>query len=422
MSKLRRASESPKRLLDRVLDSPALVAAVRDLPSAALARLIDAVGLEDASELVALATTPQLEHILDDDVWQSEHGGADPEFSAQRFALWLEVLNDGGEAAVVGRLTELPFDFLALGFSRLLLVLDMEQVPLLLAEDESGEASEKALEDAAGETWEEYWLVARDAERFDVVWSALMALERDHHDLLRQLVERIALTTSEYISGNGGLFEVLTSEEMLESDARAMRDDRRATQGYVAPSDARSFLELARQGLGDADERDPVTKAYFRELAQKSAKARVAPATRSSTTRADTARLLRMLERARITTPFNEPSTAKTLTVRQGTLLESALQRLAELDPRALGERREELAYLTNVLISGDVGEDGRAHRPVGALERAIATCELGLHDALASEAPHASGTGPLLVERAAKLLGTVTLDRLFRVGMRWNR
>src|SRR5690606_1849610 len=122
------------------------------------------------------------------------------------------------------------------------------------------------LDSTVSEEWEEYRVIAREPAHFDVVWTALAALDREHDDLLRRLLERIAWTTTEYISGNGGLFNVLTSDEMLESDARAARDDRRATRGYVAPSDARSFLALARQGLGKLEERDPVTHAFFREL------------------------------------------------------------------------------------------------------------------------------------------------------------
>ena len=60
------------KLLMRILERPGLVAAVRELPGAVLGKLIDRIGLEDAGELVALASTAQLERIFDDDLWRAD--------------------------------------------------------------------------------------------------------------------------------------------------------------------------------------------------------------------------------------------------------------------------------------------------------------------------------------------------------------
>ena len=49
----RRANE----LVASILENPELVTAVRELPAPVLGRLIERVGLEDASELVALVST-----------------------------------------------------------------------------------------------------------------------------------------------------------------------------------------------------------------------------------------------------------------------------------------------------------------------------------------------------------------------------
>jgi hypothetical protein len=51
----------------------------------------------------------------------------------------------------------------------------------------------------------------------------------------------------EYIADNGGLYEVLSAEQMLEEDLAAERETRRAQHGYVAPSAAAAFLRLARK-------------------------------------------------------------------------------------------------------------------------------------------------------------------------------
>src|SRR5215468_2505051 len=129
MGKLRvHVPPSPLRLLEHVLESPALVRAVRELPPAALGKLIDAIGLEDAGELVALATTTQLEGVFDEDLWKAQRPGGDPDFDPARFGLWLQVLAEAGEQALVDRLCELPVDLVILAVSRLALVVDMDEL------------------------------------------------------------------------------------------------------------------------------------------------------------------------------------------------------------------------------------------------------------------------------------------------------
>jgi hypothetical protein len=104
----------------------------------------------------------------------------------------------------------------------------------------------------------------------------------------------------------------------------------------------------------------------------------------------------------------------------EGPLLKLALSKLAELDPNAHAERAEELAYLTNVIVAGDATLEGRGFRPIEALERAIRLADVGLDVALA-EGRKAKAAGSLAerTERAAALLRTAHLDRLFRLGLR---
>jgi uncharacterized protein DUF6178 len=248
----RRHVPSSTTLLLRILDQPALVAAVRELPGAVLGKLIDRIGLEDAGELVALASTAQLERVFDDDLWRADAAGGDETFRPERFALWLRVMLEAGDEVLVRRLCELPLDLLVLAVHRLVLVLDMD----VLAEqvsyaDEEAEQLEQALETSASEEWEEFRLIARDADAWEDVWSALLSLDRDHHDRLREILEQCCAMSTEYISGQGGLFQVLTADEMLDSDVAAARDDRRVAEGFVSPADARAFLEsrhAARDG------------------------------------------------------------------------------------------------------------------------------------------------------------------------------
>lgn len=57
-----------RRLPAHMVEAPALLDAVSALEPRILGRLIHHVGLEDAGELVALATVDQIARILDDDL------------------------------------------------------------------------------------------------------------------------------------------------------------------------------------------------------------------------------------------------------------------------------------------------------------------------------------------------------------------
>ena len=427
----RRNDLSSTNLLLRILERPALVAAVRELPGAVLGKLIDRIGLEDAGELVALATTEQLERVFDDDLWRAERAGGDETFRPERFALWLRVMLDAGESLLVQRLCELPRELLALAVHRLVLVLDMDVVAEQLAPgDEEAEALERALETSLVEEWEEFRLIARDPDVWDDVWGALLSLDRDHHERLRAILEECCAMSTEYISGQGGLFQVLTAEEMLDSDVAAARDDRRVAEGFISPADARAFLQLARRG-GGGDERDPITRAYFRGLQPHRAatpRPQKAPTTDERTNRdtalaaeadvSDLAALLREVEivvpsTVRPTMPLLPAADEETAAAKPhlvAPLLEQAMNDLRQRDLALFSERTQELGYLVNVWIAGGAHE-GRRPRPVEALETVLRTCEAGMRAQLAER----HGTP----EQALAVLTRTPADTLFRRGLR---
>src|SRR5258706_9683582 len=125
--RMTRAIDS-RDLVRRVLDEPGLVAAVRGLEPRVLGAWVERVGLEDASDLVALASDEQLLHLFDESLWQSERAGGDESFDPARFATWLEVLLETGEEAAARRLALLPEDLLALALHSQVLVLDVDEL------------------------------------------------------------------------------------------------------------------------------------------------------------------------------------------------------------------------------------------------------------------------------------------------------
>ena len=416
----RQQAPAATQLLMRILDRPGLVAAVRDLPGAVLGKLIDRIGLEDAGELVALASTAQIERILDDDLWRADRPGGDETFRPERFALWLRVMLDAGDDHLVQRLCKLPPELVALAVHRLVLVLDIDVLEEMVRPgDEEAERIAHALDDAAFEEWEELRVIAREPDAWDDVWNALMALDRDHHDRLRAILERCCEMSREYISGQGGLFQVLTADEMLESDVAAARDDRRVSEGFISPADARAFLELARRGDGTGGgARDPITRAYFRGLATPAppaAKGDELPGREAASAR-ELAALSREAEviapdavrplAALPAMPQSNPEPAHVV----APLFEQAMRDLREHDLERFSARVREVGYLVNVWIAGGA-PGGRRPRPTEAMELVLKTCEAGMRARLP--------TGRPTPERALAVLVQTSADLLFRRGFR---
>lgn len=241
---------SSTALLFQILEQPRLLAAVRELPAPVLARLIEHVGLEDAGELIALTSTEQLGEVFDADLWRASEAGADETFSAQRFALWLRMMHEAGERFVVERLCALPRELLCLAVHRLVLVLNVdvlaERIGNAPSYDTDVDAIEKALDDAPFEEWEEFRLIARDPGAWDDVWGALLALDKEHHDRLREILERCCDLSGELIDEQG-LYEVLTLDEARE---RRGRGSQRAAglPGLRQPGRRAKLLATHRSG------------------------------------------------------------------------------------------------------------------------------------------------------------------------------
>lgn len=361
-----------------------------------LGNLIERIGLEDSGELVAFATTDQLAAVFDQDLWRSARVGEDERFDADRFLTWLAVMLEAGDAFVAQKLAELPIDLVTLAFHEHLLVLDMDA---LLQEMQGGgddvDQVEKALSDCLSEELEEYRIVARRPEGWDDLLTAILALDRDEHGVLVKILDRCAKMDAEMIEDNGGLYEVLTSEQMLEGDVAAEREDRRAEAGYVAPSSAAAFLKLAKKPIEGHGDRDPLTRAYFRSLAPAGNVAERAPA--PPPVQGDLVELLRDAE----VVPREPPRlTAGADAASDELPILRAMRELAERDPKAFAARTEEIAYLANVLEAGCPFR-GRKLRPVEAIRAAIATCNLGLEIAAEGEREIVA----VLAERSADLL-----------------
>jgi hypothetical protein len=411
----------PHAVLARILDTPDLVRVVQRLEARALSRVIESVGLEDAGEIAALMTTRQLEAVFDHDLWHAEQPGADDTFDADRFVLWLSVLCETGVEFAARKLLELDEDLVTMALNQQVLVLDRDSLTLEMSARRSEDDAwvEKALEGSQHFELDRFFLVARRPEGFDTMVQLLVTLDRDQHDFVEGLLERCCTFSREMIEESNGLYEVLTSQQEVESDVAAARADRRELQGYVNASDARSFLALACttdiEALLANDDRDPITSAYFRALSgEPIGAAAQAPVPDADDERA--ARLLALAEEAHaeglpragklLAAPPDEPTREK-----KQRPLERAIEQLGRDNPELHAERVAELAYLANVLLSG-CGYRGRSLRNVEAAQLAMAVCERGVEHIAAIRPARAS-----IAARAAKAWGQHSAVHAFRIG-----
>jgi hypothetical protein len=263
----RRASE-PQGLLERILSTPHLAQVVPRLQPDIIHRVIQHVGLEGSSELVALATPEQLERVFDLDLWRASRRGRDEQFDADRFGLWLEVLVEAGVAVATQKLSEMDPAIVTAGFAQHLRVFDRAAVSRYTTTD--GQEIEEKVNRADGLTCEigGYLGVARRTDSWEAIVAVLTSLAEDHYDCFDRV-----MSGCRAVSNSGREIDGL--DDLLDAGAQAMfdvasdRERRREKSGFVAPAEARAFLEASRRLRLDRDTMpplDPIARAHLRTI------------------------------------------------------------------------------------------------------------------------------------------------------------
>lgn len=310
----------------RLLEEPALVAAVRSLDARALGQLIDQVGLEDAGALVSLASSAQLQRIFDEDLFASDN------FDGERFAMWLEVMMmEMGPEEVARRIVEMDEDFVALGLAECVMVLDMDE---LIAE--AGPELDKLLEGRASQEIDRFLVCTRDNLAWNAIVNLFLALDSRHRQYLEMVLGRLSRLSADW--------------DRLESDVTFERDKRRAREGYVSKEDARAFLEGARL---HPDEPDYIAKMHLRDVVE------VAPIAQAP----GASKLMQMLPRS---AGSADDSFAP---------IRDELAEIKRVDEKRYVALMKEVSFLANALVAE------RKLRPVEAAELAVATCVVGMQE-----------------------------------------
>jgi hypothetical protein len=407
-----------RSLLNSLIELPDLANTIQALPAATFTALVRKVGVEDAGELVALATTEQLVQAFDEDLFVSERVGDRESLDVGRFVVWLEVLLEAGDELAADRVAELDEDFVAHALGSILLVLDADALRDRLDEGDEDEARQvdKSLESALTEDIDGYLLVAKRPDGWDAALTVVLALDRNHRALLVRLLDGLAQVGGSYLEDLEELSTVLSEGESLAEDAEAAREDRRSKHGYVEARSARAFLLLAQEPAKDwrPIDRDPLTRAYFREVARVTPAAGARPSTDMGSSGLPPA-VLRELDEVRSggsRLALSRPAHAATTTL---DVFTEALRELSQEAPSLFGERMEELAYLANVLVAGH-DRDGSRLRPKEAADAALATvCYGALLEVRALRSKSKRNARPSSSE-LAKVLRQRGADILFRV------
>lgn len=407
-------SAATSTLLSRLIEQPELARTVQALPGPAFSALVRSVGVEDAGELLALATNQQLVDAFDEDLFTSDRPGDRETFDASRFVVWLEVLLEAGDAQAARRFAKLSFDFVVNALSSLVLVFDHDALlDRMAVADAAAHRADQAIERTLSEEIDGYLLLSRVPDGWDAVLSLILALDRDHRALLERVLDRCAQMSSVYLDDLADLSTALSPDESLAQDVEAEREARRSRHGYVDPQDARAFLRLAQQPLRGADpkQRDPITAAYFREQGQAAADTGKHADPREGTTAlagppAALAALLAVDSQPRAALPAVQADSSTSA-------LFAALQRLHEQDPAVFSQRMQELTYLANVLVAGAApqGHPRDRLRPADAAQAALRTVGLGAEWLAHKTAPDAAGS----VDSLLRVLRSTSADLLYR-------
>jgi hypothetical protein len=374
------------RLLDRILSTPDLARVVPQLQASVLHRVIEHCGLEDCSEIVALATPAQLAQVFDLDLWRAPQPGRDEQFDPARFGLWLEVLIESGAGKAAELLVAMPIEPLVSGIAHHVRVFDL--ISTATHETTNGgwychrSTADELTSDIGG-----YQLMAKRTDTWDAINEVLTTLATDHADCFHHIMRGVVACS------NAGR-EVDASHDLLETEAQAIfdmtadRDERREQQGYATPAQARAFLQMARQGRVDAGD-DPIARAYFRaiEAITDRPSTRVESRDASINTRSGQApdpiapaEVVEMLVDAgllpqppqALLTGSHDASPDRLAKMR------SQMQHVFERDPVIYSTRSAEIAFLANTLAAGCTIQS-RAFAPHEASEAAIAVCNLAL-------------------------------------------
>jgi hypothetical protein len=221
-------------------------------------RIIQHCGLEDCSPILALTTPEQLAGILDLDLWRASRPGLDEEFDAGRFVHWLDVLMESGAAVAARKVAEMDVDLVIAGLSQHARVFDVAAIAPYTTTD--GELIDPGRDAKGDHTYDigGYRLVAKSDASWDAMMEILTVLESAHPDRFGRVM-RGCRELSNAGHEIDGLNDLAMPGDQAMFDVADGREQRRDSQGFVTPAEARAFLKTSRGLRPDAKKAPAVT-------------------------------------------------------------------------------------------------------------------------------------------------------------------
>ena len=360
-------------------NNPKLPALVKKLPHPVLAKLIGAVGVEDAGPLVAMTTPQQMRALFDDVLWENPSPDLPARFSVGEFLRWLEVLNEESVAFTAERLQTLGEQFLSAALGR---ILDVHAKDAQFA----GQAVSDDCEDFGD-------FLVRTLPGYDNHWDTVRTTLVALHDANPTFLDRVLRCCTPSWTG----FVSERPYVLARVDESGDRETRREEAGFVSAETARAFLAEARVTAVETqtDGYDPISARYLARQPRGVTTSADAPtdAPIGDDELMDLLVVLGQIEGVARGPQLIGPGEPRSRTIRT---------RLADLErdrPDAFAARMGELVYLANILMAGISSvQMTEAEAP----NVALAICNLGI------ELGMPAGDG---LRNAAGLI------RLFRMG-----
>jgi len=366
--------DSDGRALQRILDTPHLAQAIRSLRPELLHRVIQRVGLEDAAELVALATPEQLSRVFDLDLWRATQPGLDEQFDASRFGTWLQVLLEGGVDMAAEKLAGMSPNVVAAGLAQHVRVFDAGAVSEYMTLDGTL-AGGRLADDGRSCDIAGYCVVARREDAWDAITEVLIALESAHAKQFHRLMADCR-AQSNSTPEESGMDDLLEDREQAMFDLAVEREQRRDEQGYVTPAQAHAFLEMARRpAASGATLPNPIARVHSHVVESPAAEAQAPDASSAHAALVEV-----LIESDILPSPLRALLAGSPGTARRLSRIQMAMHDLFERDPDLYMMRNQELGYLANTLVSG-CSVQARAFTPQEAADAAVAVCNLGLEN-----------------------------------------
>lgn len=361
-------------LLTQLITQNSLVNSIQNLDSTVVGKIIQHVGLEDSGEFLMLITSEQLQEVMDQDTWSRTKPGADEKLDAPRFCTWLAVLLEVGSDFAAEKISEMDEDILTAVLSKLVMAMETDELAMMTRASENDRFTDnkyldKILESTFNQEVEGYLVLSKDSNHWEPVSNLLMSLQKNHSDLVERVLSRIRYATLDSIDEHDGLYNLLSENDLLEDDASYEREQRRESEGFVSPANARAFLKLIVQTplqalLNPSADEDPIAKMYFRRF--KPQKVR-----RASSVSPELMSLLKTYG----VTPESAPKLMLQAPQEAEPGIRAYLAELQQNEEELFQRKLMELNFLANILLSGH----SQQLRPVEAMNLAIEICDEGL-------------------------------------------